>query len=229
MLVFDMDGTLTESKSKIDQDFAKYLTKIFKSTDCSIVTGADYDSVKNQLGFELCYHVKWVFACGGAHVIQNGLTKYKSKWQCKPVIKRFCENFVRDSDFPHRTGNHFDDRIGMCNFSVVGQGASKTERRHYIAWDLATNERKNIAKKINDKFTGVVARVAGETGIDITHQNISKAKIIEYYNKDKLKFFGDKIKKGGNDYPLAKVLKPYQCFEVKNWQHTQELLRDMGF
>ena len=33
MLVFDMDGTLTESKSKINEDFAKYLTKIFKSTE----------------------------------------------------------------------------------------------------------------------------------------------------------------------------------------------------
>lgn len=229
VLIFDMDGTLTASSEKIDEDFGKYLLRVFKSNSCAIVSGADYESIKNQLGFDLCYHAEWIFACNGAHVIKNGVTQHKSNWELKRSVRNYLQNFLRDSDFPHRTGKHFDDRIGMCNFSVLGRGATKEQRRHYIAWDIATNERQHIAKKINTKFNGVVARVAGETGIDLMHNNMSKAKTLDYLEKDSVKFFGDKMKKGGNDFPLANKLDPEQCFPVNGWQDTYQRLVELGF
>ena len=229
MLTFDMDGTLTESSEKINEDFGKYLLRVFKSNPCAIVSGADYESIKNQLGFDLCYHAKWIFACNGAHVIKSGVTQHKSNWELKRSVRNYLQNYLRDSDFPHRTGKHFDDRIGMCNFSVLGRGATKQQRRHYIAWDIATNERQHIAKKINTKFNGVVARVAGETGIDLMHNNMSKAQVLKYIDKDTINFFGDKMEKGGNDYPLAKQLDPQRCLEVENWNDTHDLLVRLGF
>lgn len=229
MLIFDMDGTLTESSEQIDEDFREYLVKVFSSNPCAIVSGADYESIKNQLGYNLCYHAKWVFACNSAHVLKLGVTKYKSDWKLKPSVRNYLQNYLRDSGFPHRTGKHFDDRIGMCNFSVLGRGASKELRRHYIAWDIATKEREHIAKKINTKFNGVVARVAGETGIDLMHTNMSKAKVLDWVEKDAIKFFGDKMKKRGNDFPLASKLNPDQCFPVNGWHETHQRLLDLGF
>ena len=75
----------------------------------------------------------------------------------------------------------------------------------------------------------MVARVAGETGIDLMHNNMSKAKTLDYLEKDSVKFFGDKMKKGGNDFPLANKLNRDQCFPVEKWQDTHQRLVELGF
>lgn len=229
ILIFDMDGTLTNSSERINKSFQKYLIKVFSQNNCAIVSGASYESIKKQIGCHLCYSSKWVFACNGAHVVQNGVTKHKSDWALKRSVKGYLRNYLQDSAFPHRTGKHFDDRIGMCNFSILGRNASKDQRRHYVAWDTTTKERRNIAVKINKNFTNLVARVAGETGIDLMPSNMSKAVVLNYVEKNSVKFFGDKMEKEGNDYPLANLLNKNQCYPVKSWEDTYRILCDLGF
>ena len=229
ILIFDMDGTLTNSSEKIDKSFKKYLIKVFSQNQCAIVSGASYENIKKQIGCHLCYSAKWVFACNGAHVVQNGVTKHKSDWTLKRSVKGYLQNYLQDSAFPHRTGKHFDDRIGMCNFSILGRNASKEQRRHYVAWDTTTKERKNIAAKINKNFINLVARVAGETGIDLMPSNMSKAVVLNYVEQNSVKFFGDKMEKEGNDYPLANLLNKNQCYPVKSWKDTHRILCDLGF
>ena len=40
--LFDVDGTLTDSRQPIDRDFENYLIGLFSHYECSIVTGSDY-------------------------------------------------------------------------------------------------------------------------------------------------------------------------------------------
>tara|TARA_R100000734_G_scaffold15766_1_gene11914 strand:- start:767 stop:1474 length:708 start_codon:yes stop_codon:yes gene_type:complete len=222
--VFDMDGTLTESSCKIDVGFKKFLMQFFENNSCAIITGAEMQSIIFQLSADLVSKAEWLFACNGEHIVHKGKTIFKGRWILKPSAKRYLENFVRDSSFPYRTGYHFDDRIGMCNFSVLGRNATPEQRRHYIAWDIATNERQNIAKKFNNRFNNIKARVAGETGIDITHSHAGKASLLKYINKEEVKFFGDKMDRRGNDFPLANRLQKSQRFPVTNWKDTYSLL-----
>lgn len=221
--IFDVDGTLVDSSLSIDNEFGKFLRNFFINNKCYIVTGASYTTTLRQLGSEICNAAEYMINCGGSHIHKKGREIFASQWTLSQSKKRYLENFLRSSQFPYKTGNHFDDRVGMCNFSILGRNTSFKQRKDYVAWDLVTNERAEICKKFNLRFKKEIARVAGETGIDISHSEISKAVMLKYLDDVKTAvFFGDKTEKGGNDYPLAKKLD--YVHQIDNWHQSFELL-----
>ena len=138
------------------------------------------------------------------------------------------------SDFDIATGNHFESRPGLLNFSVVGRNANRVQRKKYVKFDKLTSERQTISDEFNKKFTkklGLVSQVAGETGLDIIEIGKDKAQILKDFTfQDELMFFGDNIQPGGNDYGIAQAIKyaPYkysECHNVKNWKETWKILK----
>jgi hydroxymethylpyrimidine pyrophosphatase-like HAD family hydrolase len=167
---------------------------------------------------------EYMINSGGGHVSKRGKKIYTSQFELKKFHRKYLENFLHGSNFPFKTGDHFDDRIGMCNFSILGKNYSEIQRKKYIAWDMVSGERKNICSKFNNKMEGkAVARIAGQTGIDISDSSTSKKNALKYLNEpDTSVFFGDQTQKGGNDYPLARNLD--HVHQVNDWRETYELL-----
>ena len=114
----------------------------------------------------------------------------------------------------------------MCNFSIVGRNAQTEERKKYHEYDCKTNERIQIAEAFNKKFTNLQAKVGGETGLDIFPLGCDKGQVIPDFNINTIRFFGDRCDEQGNDYPIAKKLKPYQVFAIKNWKQCWEILQN---
>ena len=86
------------------------------------------------------------------------------------------------------------------------------------------NERNLIASAFNKLFPDIKATVGGETGIDISPIGTDKAQIVTDFGPgDKTYFFGDRMDKDGNDYPLAQVVDCKRA--VDNWQQTKEYLQ----
>ena len=222
--IFDVDGTLVESSLSIEPSFQKFLHNFFLRNRCYIVTGAAYQTTVRQLGDDICMAAEYMINSGGGHILKKDKAIYKSQFVLKEFYKKYLVSFLARSEFPFKTGNHFDDRVGMCNFSILGKNYTTKQRKQYINWDMASGERKYICSKFNNQMEGrVVARVAGETGIDISHSNISKKNALKYLNDpDTSVFFGDQTQKGGNDYPLARNLD--HVHQVHNWRETYELL-----
>lgn len=229
--IFDMDGTLTPSGKPINKNFKQELFKFFfKQNDvhpdlgCSIVTGGSYESCQRQLGDEILGQAEYVFCCNGSDVWRHGKWIYKNHWKPKENMKVFLRSCLIESDFPvhFRTANHIQERQGMINFSIVGQDATPHVRKQYINWDNLFSERINIARWINENFKNCLATVAGETGIDISHKNFTKAQILEFYPFPlEILFFGDRTEEGGNDYPLAKKV---ETITVRSWRDTRKKL-----
>ena len=81
----------------------------------------------------------------------------------------------------------------------------------------------NLQKKFFSK--NVVAQVAGETGLDIMEIGSDKGQIVKYIQQP-IHFFGDKMQRGGNDYPLRIMLgKDSKWEEVDDWQQTYSILK----
>jgi len=222
--IFDVDGTLVESSLNIDPKFQKFLNKFFKENKCYVVTGAAYKTTVRQIGHKICMDAQYMINCGGGHVLKKDKEIYKSRFKLKRFHRKYLESFLQSSEFPFKTGDHFDERVGMCNFSILGKNYSAIQRKQYIAWDMVSGERKNICSKFNNKMDGkAVARIAGQTGIDISHSSISKKNTLKYLNDpDTSVFFGDQTQKGGNDYPLAQNLD--HVHQVNDWRETYKLL-----
>ena len=223
--IFDVDGTLTPSRSKIDPNFHDWFLDFTKRNKCWLVTGSDYPKTLEQLGKDICESVHSVYNCNGNDVWFKGKRVNCSDWILPEAPHDWLSERLTESNFPVRTGNHFEHRKGLCNFSIVGRNATPEQRAHYVKWDKDSSERENIATSFNSLFPGITATVGGETGIDIAPTGKDKSQILDdFYKTDKLYFFGDRMDPDGNDYPLARANRRGRNYHVVGWSNTKEYL-----
>ena len=223
--IFDVDGTLTPSRGRIDPAFEKEFLEFCHTHRVFLVTGSDRDKTIEQVG-EIIYNACMrVYNCSGNSRWIRDKELYYNDWELPLDAKQWLNFKLEHSPFPLRTGLHFEDRTGMCNFSVVGRNANQEQRKEYYEYDCKTKEREKIATAFNEKYPDLLADVGGETGIDIFKKGCNKAQILnEFSNTNRIKFYGDRTDPAGNDYPLAKLLQPHQVFAVKDWKETRTLL-----
>lgn len=221
--IFDVDGTLTPSRQRIDSTFAAWFLEFCKLNDVYLVTGSDIPKTIEQIGQDICNTVKRIYSCSGNEVWQDNYMISYNNWEPSEELLNFLESLLLTSDFGVRTGNHIEKRRGCINFSIVGRNASVENRILYKLWDESTNEREKLAQTINYSFQDINAVIGGETGLDIFPTGYDKSQILKDFSSiDNIYFFGDKTDPGGNDYPLAKNLK--HVYKVTDWSSTYQIL-----
>ena len=228
--IFDVDGTLTPSRQKIDPQFEAWFSNFISKEKVWLVTGSDYAKTVEQLGAEICESVVTVYNCSGNDTWFKGKRVNAKSFDAPKELYELMNGWLQTSPFPLRTGNHIEERMGTINFSIVGRNCTLGERKLYVKHDIENRERETIALQINSEFPTITATVGGETGIDIYRKGCDKSQILEDFDApyDNIYFFGDKCDQGGNDWPLANRLKPKQVFNVRDWQETWKILKDIA-
>ena len=225
--IFDVDGTLTPSRGKMDYNFKAFFNTFCLVNDVYLVTGSDKPKTIEQISegtYNLC---KRVYQCSGSDVWDAETNILKSGWTLSDLARTFLISCEYESPFTERTGNHIEQRSGMVNFSVVGRNATTEERAKYVVYDTYKDERTTIAKAFNIMFPELEARPGGETGIDIAPRGSDKSQILVDFNRqDSIVFFGDRMDIDGNDYPLKLANYSGKNHHVEGWQHTWEKLRE---
>ena len=229
--IFDVDGTLTPSRQKIDSEFLNFLLNFAKQNDVYLVTGSDRPKTIEQIGKELYFACQRVYNCSGSDVYEKDILIYRDEWTLPSDAEEFLIDELHHSKFPVRTGNHIERRPGGVNFSVLGRGSEVIleEREEYAKWDINTGERKNIAERFKKRFPEIGCQVGGQTGLDISPLGCDKSQILRDFKPiDLIYFFGDKLKEGENDYPLGHAIEERRLgmvFEVTDYHHTWDLLK----
>ena len=229
--IFDVDGTLTPSRQKIDSEFLNFLLNFAKQNDVYLVTGSDRPKTIEQIGKELYFACQRVYNCSGSDVYEKDILIYRDEWTLPSDAEEFLVDELHHSKFPVRTGNHIERRPGGVNFSVLGRGSEVIleEREEYVKWDINTGERKNIAERFKKRFPEIGCQVGGQTGLDISPLGCDKSQILRDFKPiDLIYFFGDKLKEGENDYPLGHAIEERRLgmvFEVTDYHHTWDLLK----
>lgn len=232
VFVFDVDGTLTESRSKIDPQFFNYMLNFCKDNDVYLVTGSDRLKTYEQLGFELYESCKGVWQCNGNEFWVGSQLQEKNDFKCSYEFKKLLKDKVANTRYPIVTGNHIEERTGMINFSVIGRNATPEQRKDYHAWDSKYHERWLICEEINREYPELLASCGGEISIDIAERGNNKSlchkKLIEEY--DHIHFFGDKMSYGGNDFHLATTINLSNTgtnYPVESYKQTWEVLKGL--
>lgn len=227
--IFDVDGTLTPSRKEMNSEFYDWFNDFCDSNDVYLVTGSDYPKTVEQLGADLCEKVKASYNCSGNDVWQKGKRIRSQSFAAPKELYSLLDGWLQSSLFPSRTGNHIEERTGTINFSIVGRNASVIQRAEYVNYDKKNRERETIAHIINSEFDNITATVGGETGIDIYSTGCDKSQILkDFQADDKIIFFGDRMDKKGNDYPLSNANTNGKNYHVYDWRHTWELLKGMA-
>lgn len=235
--IFDVDGTLTVPRQAIEPIFAKFFLEFARHRSVVLVSGSDLVKLQEQLPDEILNTCRAVFTCSGAERWEHFKLIHRNTHTFPQELVGLCENFVAQSAYPERFGNHLEYRTGMLNVSTVGRKASNDQRSAYFKWDKFTNERKRFVDLINESALPYEASAGGEISIDIVPLGWNKAVVFnELLGTDQdraLMFFGDRIVEGGNDLPLAEALwsagAPHEVRPVETWTETfEQLLLEVG-
>ena len=230
--IFDVDGTLTPSRGKINEDFRLWFVDFCINNKVYLVTGSDYPKTVEQLGEYLCRWPVCIFNCSGNDVWAKGKNICTNDWHMPVEVEKFLTQHLKDSKFVLRTGQHFDRRPGCVNFSILGRGATLRERQLYREWDIKTNERNLIVQQFREIFSpDLEISAGGETGVDIYPRGANKSQIMKYFQvNDQLMFFGDRMDQFGNDRPLANEIAVAggTNFHVTDWQETWKILKKIS-
>ena len=226
--IFDVDGTLTPSRSKITEEFLSFFVDFISKNDVYLVTGSDRDKTLEQVTPEIYNKCKRVYNCSGSDVYEGDKNVYRSNWELPERVERFLQDELDFSEFPIRNGLHIEKRPGGVNFSILGRGKDPSEgREEYVKWDKVHSERRFIALRIMDMFPDLIVALGGQTGVDIGPLGDDKSQILrDFSDKDELHFFGDRTEKGGNDHTLAEGVKARggKSYKVNTWKDTWKLL-----
>ena len=195
-IIFDMDGTLSESRQPISDEMIDCLRKIPNSYKKYLVTGSDMAKIEEQIPEDVLLEVfDKVFACNGTRVFNTRLDLDDETRPIEPELIHSVtlKDFYSDSDLNHivntllklahethtkiKTGTFIEWRDSQINFSVVGRNCTTEQREDYIKWDKKSKERKKLVEQLEDKFQGwgLSFHLGGQISIDITRQGWDKS------------------------------------------------------
>ena len=235
--IFDVDGTLTPSRGRMNTEFALFFEDFVTTYECYMITGSDRKKTLEQIPkpiYDMCVKV---YQCSGNHVFRGDKEIYKNDWTLPDPHYKWLLNELQESSFFSKTGEHFDQRVGLLNFSILGRRGGLEGRAMYKRWDEAKKEREDIAKRFNERWYTqewwdidadlVIATVAGDTGIDITPHMKGKEQIVKNFNPPDVIYFGDKTMPGGNDHSIASKLEREggTVQTVNSWKDTFSCLQ----
>ena len=207
-----------------------FMIKFCCTYDVYLVTGSDRAKTVEQIGLDVYNRSIRVYNCSGADVYEKDVNVYKSDWKISDEVEKFLQDELDFSQFPVRCGNHIETRPGGINFSILGrgEGVNLPDREEYVKWDRNTGERILIADRLKNQFPDLNVQIGGQTGLDISDND--KSQILRDFNpEDELVFFGDMMKEGQNDYPLAQAVDNLggTNYSVNGWQDTYSKLKDI--
>ncbi len=240
LVIFDLDGTLTESKSAIDDEMSGLLGKLLKVKKVAVIGGGKYELFQSQLLDRLkasddLLKNFFLFPTTAAAFYKYDNSQWKcvyklelSKEEKKNIFDAFEKAFVELNYHPEDAyWKVVEDRGSEITFSALGQDApldlkEEWKKEHS---DLKLKMAKILKKYLPDMEVGA----AGLTSIDITRKGIDKeygVRQIEKYTGipiGDMFFVGDALFPGGND--SAALRSGVLCFEVKNAEETKKIIR----
>lgn len=219
LVVYDLDGTLAESKSPLDSAMASLLHRLLAIVKVAVISGGDWPQFEKQLlsnlaQDELLADLSLLPTCGTKFFRYSGdwMKIYSEDFtaQEKQKIVRSLEEALAVAGFQVERlwGNAIEDRGSQITFSALGQQAPLEEKNK---WDSDFVKRKKLKAILDLLLPEFSVRIGGTTSIDVTQPGIDKA-----YGIGKLRdllgiplnemiFIGDALFVGGNDYPVEEA------------------------
>ena len=226
--IFDVVGTLTPSRKKIEPEFAEFFQDFIKNNHVSLVTGSDREKTLEQVTPEIYNSCKRVYNCSGSDVYDGDVNVYRDEWELPDDVEKFLLDELDYSQFPIRNGNHIERRPGGVNFSILGRDKDPSiGREEWIKWDTERLERVSIADRLKNQFPDLEVQIGGQTGLDLAPKGMNKSQILKDFNEDdNIYFYGDMIGEGGNDHDIAKgvIEMKGKVYMVNSWKDTWDLL-----
>jgi HAD superfamily hydrolase (TIGR01484 family) len=219
LIVFDLDGTLAQSKSAIDHEMATLLESLLADAQVAVISGGDWPQFQKQVLANLPVndHLKNLSllpTCGTKFYQYSGTWKkiYSEDFtaqQSEKIISSLQQSLTTAGFKAEKIwGEQIENRGSQITFSALGQQAPIAEKKQ---WDPDFAKRQKIKQLLDQRIPAFSVRLGGTTSIDITKPGIDKAYGIRKLRDtlgiaiDEMIFVGDALFPGGNDYPAKEA------------------------
>jgi HAD superfamily hydrolase (TIGR01484 family) len=219
LIVFDLDGTLAESKVPLDNEMAALLTSLLTVVQVAVISGGDWAQFQTELLSNLpnenhLSDLSLLPTCGSKFYRYSGAWKLIYSEDLTAVERRkivaSLQSAIAAAGFKTERiwGETIEDRGSQITYSALGQQAPLDEKRK---WDPQCNKRNRIKELLEPLIPEFSVRLGGTTSIDITKAGIDKAYGIRKLHEnlgislDQMIFVGDALFPGGNDYPVKQT------------------------
>jgi len=253
IVLFDMDGTLTEPRKEFDRDLIESLRNISLFADIGIVSGSDYDYIYQQMEFlieqtEMKYRTH-ILPC-------NGTKYYKppshNDDKHKLVYETNMKEEIGDSLFTQLmvgimeqqasgndvykiplTGHFIQYRGSMINWCPIGRNASSEERKQFVEYDNSfkptyrSRTMDLLKHRLSVRGLNVSVKFGGDTSFDIYPKGWDKTYCLKHFRDYKHWFVGDRCEIGGNDREIYELLERFgRSFKTESTKDTKLIIDD---
>lgn len=240
-IIFDLDGTLAESKRPLTIDMADILSRLLVRTNVAIASGGALTQfltqVVERLPVDAPLEHLYLLPTSGAALFEFRHDTWEKVYEerlpegeamrIEEVIRHVVEETgIVDLSAPSY-GDRIENRGSQVSFSALGQHAPIDEKK---AWDPDKSKRQTLRTALQAELPEYSVAMGGATTIDITQKGVNKALGVERLSKHlsinvpDMLYVGDELEEGGNDsvvIPTGIPTHPVKnSEETESWLHT---------
>jgi HAD superfamily hydrolase (TIGR01484 family) len=246
IIAFDVDGTLTASKTLIEDSMAHLIKELVKKRMVIAIAGGNFHQLETQflppfLHDELMLpyiHNFTLLPTSGTQRYEYDEAKREwvltdkeplppeAKERAIQLLRKVIENPIYEIP-PNPIGNIIEDRDTQLTFTPNGQQAPVAIKMRF---DPDRKKRERIKAMLDPMLPEVSVSINGTSSIDVLPKNFSKAVgLMRFLDKAGLSksdviFVGDAIFPGGNDYSVFEA--GFDTISVKNPKETEAIIKE---
>lgn len=236
LVVFDIDNTLTESRTDLDKEMGGLLCELLKKTRVGIISGASFSRLLSQVVSHIeckdCWNNLYLMPVTGTELYVYEHNDWSRKYiyplagEKKEAIYNAIIKILGVSK--DELKQYAEDKGSQITFAGIGLNASLEDKK---LWDPNHKKREALVKKLKPLLPKIHMTMGGTTSIDFTEEGVDKGfgveRLMNYLNLTKVdvEFVGDALYEGGNDNAVIRLGE--QVVSTNGPENTKEIIRDM--
>lgn len=241
-MVFDLDGTLAESKQRVQADMGLLLSELLKKVPVAVMSGAGFPQFENQffpaLPMDTNLERLYIFPDNAAQCFVHRTGSWHAQYdnafsaQERERILVALDEALKETglyEVPVRVwGQRIEDRGAEIVFSGLGQEAPPEEKKK---WDQDGTKKRALRDALAKRLPEFSEGANGSTSVDITRKGITKAYGVQRFSEltqislANMLYVGDALEEGGNDSVVIGT--GIHTHEVFGPEETAALIKDL--
>jgi HAD superfamily hydrolase (TIGR01484 family) len=240
--IFDLDGTLTESKAFLQPDMAEIISQLILKMPVAIMSGGAYPQFEKQFlaGMPVFANFNNLYlfptSASQCYTWKDGKWTYlynhpfteEERARVLTALHDALKETGLDKPPPQLWGEQIEDRGSEITWSALGQQAPIEIKK---IWDPDRQKRLPLQEALIKRLPDFSVRANATTSIDITKKGMTKAFGVQEFSKilsipiDSILYVGDGLFPGGNDEIVKSTGVPTQ--QVYGPKETKKVIEKL--
>lgn len=175
VFLFDLDALVPSPFGRMDDEFARYLTRFAEQRTCYLLSSSNYADVMTRLPAYVRQAFAGVFASAGTELWGKHDVLVRHEHDFSDDLYEFLVKVVQTSAFPDKCSPVLDNGSATIRMLLAGTRSTANQRKSYLAWEREHQELPAIMKEFQVRFPDHRVYRDSDTSLLITPASFSTA------------------------------------------------------